>query len=314
MKVIVTGGAGFVGSHVVDLLIKNGYEVVVIDNLSHGKIDNINKKAKFYKMDIRDREIDNIFDSEKPDYVIHEAAQMNVSRSLEDPLGDAEINIMGSINLLESCKKHNVKKIVYPSSAAVFGEPKYLPIDEEHPLNMVSNYGISKHTVEHYLDVYNKLFNLKYVSLRCSNVYGPRQDTEGEGGVIATFCNNVLKDEDIFIFGDGNQVRDFIYVEDVAKATVLCMENDLTGIFNICSNLKITINDIVSIIERIADKKINPIYCSSRKGDIKESWMSNEKILSKSNWNPVVNIDNGIKKNLEYILINSNLIYKGEIK
>ncbi|MCY6353986.1 NAD-dependent epimerase/dehydratase family protein [Clostridium sp. ZS2-4] len=296
MKVLVTGGAGFIGSHIVDLLIEEGYEVVVLDNLSHGKVENINAKAVFYKVDIREKYIKDIFSKEKPDYVIHEAAQINVINSIKNPILDAEINILGAINILEACKESRVKKIVYPASAAIFGEPEYLPIDEKHPLNMLSPYGISKHTVEHYLEVYNKIYGIEYVSLRCSNVYGPRQDSSGEGGVISIFCNKMINGERPIIFGDGEQIRDFIYVTDVARATLMTMESNSNEIFNVCSSTKTTINNLVRFINKALNKDIKPIYKDERKGDIKFSFMSNRKINSILKWEQKISIEEGISK------------------
>lgn len=291
---IVTGGAGFIGSHIVDLLIEKGYEVVVIDNLSRGKLENINLKASFYDIDIRDELIENIFIKENPDYVIHEASQISVSNSIKDPILDAEINIVGTINILEACKKSKVKKIVYPASAAIFGEPEYLPIDEQHPLNMLSPYGASKHTVEHYLEVYNKLYGIDYISLRCSNVYGSRQDYNGEGGVVSIFWNRMIKGENPIVFGDGEQIRDFIYVKDVARATIIAMENSINGIFNVCSGTKTSINMLFNTINKIIDKKIKPIYAPYKTGDIKKSFMSYEKCRKYLYWEPEYTLETGI--------------------
>lgn len=294
MKVLVTGGAGFIGSHIVDLLIEKGYEVVVIDNLSHGKLENINLKASFYNVDIRDKLISHIFIKERPDYVIHEASQINVSNSIKDPISDAEINIIGAINILEACKENKVRKIIYPASAAIFGDPEYLPIDEQHPLNMLSPYGVSKHTVEHYLKVYNKLYGIDYVSIRCSNVYGPRQDASGEGGVVSIFCDRMIKGERPIIFGDGEQIRDFIYVKDVVKATLIAMESNKNGIFNVCSETKISINMLVSIINKLINKNLEPIYIQDKKGDIRNSHMTYGKFLKHLNWKPIYDLETGI--------------------
>ncbi|MCY6959578.1 NAD-dependent epimerase/dehydratase family protein [Clostridium brassicae] len=302
MKVLVTGGAGFVGSHIVDLLIQRGYEVVVVDNLYHGNLKNINSRAVFYKVDIRDKyKIKDIFDKEKPDYVIHEASQISVENSIENPILDAEINILGTINVLESCKGSKVKKIIYPASAAIFGEPEYLPIDEKHPLSMLSPYGVSKHTVEHYLDVYNKIYGINYVSLRCSNVYGPRQDSSGEGGVVSIFCNKMFNGERPIIFGDGEQIRDFIYVTDVARATLMAMSGNINGIFNVCSGTKTSINKLVKSINKILDQDIKAINKEERKGDIKFSFMSNVKINSILKWEQKIRLEDGLRNMLKYL-------------
>lgn len=300
MKVLVTGGAGFIGSNVVDLLIEKNYEVCVIDSLMHGEKSNINKKAVLYEMDIRDKKIKEIFEKEQPDYVIHNAAQINVANSVKDPIDDASINVIGTINVLEAAKKTNVKKIIYPASAAIFGEPAYLPIDEAHPLEMISGYGVTKHTVEHYLKVYKKLYNIGYVSLRYSNVYGPRQDSSGEGGVVAIFCEKLLKGERPYIYGDGEQIRDFIYVEDVAKANLLALESNMEGIFNICTNSKVTVNELLMTINKILGKDIKPIYTDAREGDIKNSYMTYKKVKENFGWEPKINLQEGLYKTINF--------------
>lgn len=300
MKVLITGGAGFIGSHIVDLLIEKKYKVSIIDNLIHGRKENINPKATFYEMDIRDEKILEIFQKEKPEIVIHNAAQISVPNSIIDPINDASINIMGSINVLEAARKFNVKKVLYPASAAIFGEPSYLPIDEEHPLEMLSGYGVTKHTVEHYLKVYKSLYNIDYVSLRCSNVYGPRQDYSGEGGVVAIFCEKLLKDERPFIYGDGFQIRDFVFVKDVARAYLMAIESNTHGIFNVCTNSKITVNELLSTINGILNKDITSIYTNPREGDIRESYMTYDKINRAIGWSPEKNIIDGLKETLNY--------------
>lgn len=226
--VLVTGGAGFIGSHIVDLLIKNNYGVVIVDDLSSGREENINQKAKFYKLNITDQKgLAEVFKKEKPDYVCHEAAQISVSFSVRDPLFDAQTNILGSLNLLKCCLlNHQVKGIVFASSGGtIYGEPEHFPITEDYPFSPQSPYGISKVTVEHYLDFYQKNYHLPYVALRYGNVYGPRQDPYGEAGVIAIFIEKMLKGEIPTINGDGEYIRDYIYVEDVAQANLLALKN-----------------------------------------------------------------------------------------
>lgn len=300
MKIMVTGGAGFIGSHIVDLLIKNNYDVCVIDNLSHGKVENINSKAKFYKCDILDSTVYKIFEIEKPEIIVHEAAQISNDYSISNPIEDAKINIIGTLNLLESAKNVKAKKFIYASSAAVFGEPSYLPIDENHSLNMISNYGVSKHTPEHYLNVYKKLYNIDYCVLRYSNVYGPRQLSLNGGGVISIFCNKLLKNQSPYIYGDGNQVRDFIYVKDVARANLFAIRNTCEGIFNVCSSQKISINELFKIITSILNKKLQPIYTKNKPGDLVMSYMTYQKIFKKMGWKPSYDIFEGIKETLEF--------------
>jgi len=229
-KVLVTGGAGFIGSHIVDLLIKNNYKVVIVDDLSSGREENVNQKARFYKLDITDQKgLAEVFKQEKPDYVCHEAAQISVSFSVRDPLFDAQTNILGSLNLLQCCLlNHQVKGIVFASSGGtIYGEPEHFPITEDYPSKPQSPYGISKVAVEHYLDFYQKNYHLPYVALRYGNVYGPRQDPYGEAGVIAIFIEKMLKGEIPTINGDGEYIRDYVYVEDVAQANLLALQNML---------------------------------------------------------------------------------------
>src|SRR6056297_2000515 len=227
-KVLVTGGAGFVGSHIVDLFINNHYDVIIIDDLSGGNKENINKNACFYQIDMNDIGIKSIISKEKPDYICHQAAQISVSYSVKNPKIDAQRNIMGLLNLLESSSSNNVKGIIFASSGGtVYGEPDCFPINEKAVFNPTSPYGIAKMSSEYYLRFYCKVYNLNYVSLRYGNVYGPRQDPYGEAGVIAIFIRKMLSGEVPTINGDGDYIRDYVYVEDVANACLLSMKNML---------------------------------------------------------------------------------------
>ncbi|WP_019907474.1 SDR family oxidoreductase [Thermoanaerobacter indiensis] len=300
MKVLVTGGTGFIGSHIVDLLIENGHGVVIVDNLSTGKEEFINKKAIFYKKDITDDDLYEIFKKEKPDYVIHQAAQIDVQKSIDNPLFDAKVNILGTVNLLEYCRKSGVKKIVYASSAAVYGNPECLPIDEGHKINPISYYGISKHTPEHYFEVYSQLYGLKYTILRYANVYGIRQDPKGEGGVISIFIDKMLKGERPIIFGDGNQTRDFVYVKDVAKANLLALEKGDNEVVNISTNKPTSINELVDLMNKIMNTSLMPIYAEPRKGDIMHSYLDNKKALDVLGWRPEYSLEDGLRETIEY--------------
>ncbi|MEG6569730.1 SDR family oxidoreductase [Thermoanaerobacterium thermosaccharolyticum] len=300
MNILVTGGAGFIGSNIVDLLIDNGYDVIVVDNMSTGKKENINKKARFYNIDITDNDLYKAFEDEKIDIVIHHAAQIDIQRSINDPVFDAKANIIGTINLLECCRKFDVKKIVYASSAAVYGDPEYLGVDEKHRVNPISYYGISKHTPEHYIKVYNELYGLKYTILRYANVYGIRQDPKGEGGVISIFIDKMLNGERPVIFGDGNQTRDFIYVKDVAKANLLALEKGDNEIINISTNKATTINELVNIMNKIMNASLKPIYAVPRKGDIVHSYLDNKKAKDVLGWKPDYELEDGLKETVEY--------------
>src|SRR4026209_345486 len=249
-KILVTGGAGFIGSHVVDLFVAQGYEVVIVDDLSTGRASNLNPAAKFYQVDIRSPQLREVFEAEKPDYVSHHAAQMDVRRSVAQPLFDADINILGSINVIETAKDFNVKRIIYISTGgAVYGEPERLPCDESHPINPICQYGASKHTVEHYLYMYHVNYGLKYTVLRYPNVFGPRQDPHGEAGVVAIFTGKMLAGEAVMINGDGDQTRDFVYVGDCAKANHLALTVDhQPGIYNLGWGRPTSINEICSVL------------------------------------------------------------------
>ena len=223
MKVLVTGGAGFIGSHIVDTLIESGYEVVVVDNLSSGKKEYLNDKAIFYDLDLHSKQIEDVFEKELPDFVIHEAAQVDVSISIHHPYFDAYSNILGTIHLLELSRKYHVKKVIYASSCAVYGETGDYSIQENSKIQPISFYGASKYTPELYIQLYQKLYGLPYTILRYANVYGPRQTPKGEGGVISIFVQKLLKNENLIIYGYGTQTRDFVYVKDVAHANLLVL-------------------------------------------------------------------------------------------
>lgn len=300
VKVLVTGGAGFIGSHIVDKLIEDEHKVVVIDNLSTGNIENVNKKAVFYNIDIRDKYTYKVFEAEKPQYVIHQAAQRSVQKSTKDSILDGDVNILGTINILENCKMFCVEKIIYASSAAVYGMPEYLPVDEKHKINPISHYGISKHTPEHYIKVYSQLHNIKYTILRYANVYGIRQESKGEGGVISIFLDKILKGEELTIFGDGEQTRDYVYVEDVAEANVKALKFAENEIVNISTNTKTTINQIFSIMKEISKTQCDSIYSNERKGDIRDSFLNNTKAKEVLNWRPTYKIKEGLLKTINY--------------
>ncbi len=301
MKILVTGGAGFVGSHIVDSLVSEGRDIIVLDDLSAGKREHVNKKAKFYKADLNDARLEKIFQKEKIDVVIHQAAQVNVRTSLSDPAFDAKVNISGSLNLLECCKGR-IEKFIYASSGgAVYGEPKYLPVDEEHPIKPLSPYGASKYIAEKYLQVYNEIYGLDYAVLRYGNVYGPRQSGEGEAGVVAIFINEMLRGERPTINGDGTQTRDFVYVSDVARANLLAVEKSKNEVYNIGTGKETSVNEIFGTIKKILKKDIKPRYAPPVKGEVRRIYLNVEKAERKLGWKPEVKLEEGIKKLLEYM-------------
>lgn len=300
MKVLVTGGAGFVASHIVDLLIEKGIKVVVVDNLSTGNVNNLNPSATFYNMDITDPGVEDIFLTEQPTHVIHHAAQIDVQKSLRDPVYDAKVNILGSIQLFQLCVKHRIEKVIYASSAAVYGTPEFLGINENHPINPMSFYGVSKHTPEFYLKVFNQLDGLQYTVLRYSNVYGYRQDAKGEGGVIAIFTDKILSNSSPYIFGDGEQTRDFVYVKDVARANFLALTNGDLETINISCNKHTSVNDLFYIINKIVGTTIKPIYAPARMGEIQHSYMDNKKAEEVLAWYPEYSLLDGLQEMIKY--------------
>lgn len=297
--ILITGGAGFIGSHIVDELINNSYKVIIADNLSTGRMENINGSAIFYNIDIKDKtKLESLFINNKIKYIIHLAAQASVGYSMKYPICDANENIISSLNLMELAKKYNIKKLIVSSTAAVYGEPKYLPIDENHDTNPSSYYGLSKLTMEKYIE----LSNIDYIIFRFSNVYGPRQIPQGEAGVVSIFMDSFIKNNEINIFGDGNQTRDFIYVKDIAKILFLSIKNEniTKEVINISSNVSISINELYEKLKYITKKDLKVNYLEKREGDIKHSVLNNLKLLNYINIK-LTDIDIGLEKTIEEI-------------
>jgi UDP-glucose 4-epimerase len=305
MKILVTGGAGFIGSHVVNAFIEDGHDVVIIDDLSTGRQSNLNPAAKFYQVDIRDPQVEEVFHDERPDVISHHAAQMDVRRSVADPLFDADVNILGSLKLIEYAKKYAIKKFIYISTGgAVYGEPEYLPCDENHPINPICQYGASKHTVEHYLYMYNVNYGLKYTVLRYPNVYGPRQDPHGEAGVVAIFCGKMLAGEQVTINGDGEQTRDYVYVGDCAKANVMVAdENKATGIYNLGSGKGTSVNEIFAGLRDVIGYKLAPLYGPAKVGETRFIYLSAEKAARELGWIQTISLEEGLRKTVEYFRV-----------
>jgi UDP-glucose 4-epimerase len=304
-KILVTGGAGFIGSHVVDLFVSQGYEVVIVDDLSTGRASNLNPSAKFYQVDIRSPELREVFQAEQPDFVSHHAAQMDVRRSVAQPLFDADINILGSINLLEIAKDSNVKRFIYISTGgAVYGEPERLPCDESHPINPICQYGASKHTVEHYLYMYYANYGLKYTVLRYPNVFGPRQDPHGEAGVVAIFTGRMLAGESVTIHGDGEQTRDFVYVGDCAQANLLALTVDHEpGIYNLGWGRPTSINEICSVLVGITDYSLPVQYGPAKVGETRHIYLDASKVKKDLGWAPTITLEEGLEKTVNYFRI-----------
>ena len=302
MKILVTGGAGFIGSHVVDTFIANGHEVVVVDDLSTGRRSNLNPAATFYQIDIRSDDLGEVFEKEKPQVVDHHAAQMDVRRSVVDPLFDADVNVLGSIKLIELSREHGVERFIYISTGgAVYGEPEYLPCDEAHPINPICPYGASKHTVEHYLYMYHELYGLDYVVLRYPNVYGPRQDPHGEAGVVAIFTGLMLKGDQVVINGDGDQERDFVFVGDCATANLLALTTQNSNtIFNLGEGKPTTVNDVYRELKNITDYPLSAVHGPAKVGETRRIYLEAKKAAQELDWQPSVGLGEGLTATVEY--------------
>ncbi len=302
MRILVTGGAGFIGSHVVDAYIAAGHDVVVVDNLHTGKKENVHPKARFYQVDIRDVDaLARVFEEEHPEVISHQAALANVRESMEKPAEYAEVNVIGSIHLLELARKFGTRKVIYASTGgAVYGEPVFLPATEEHPINPLDNYGASKHAVEHYLYLYRHNYGLDYTILRYPNVYGPRQDPLGEAGVIAIFTGRMLRGEVCIINGSGEQQRDFLYVGDVARANVFALERGSGGIYNLGWGKGIDINTVFRKLAEAADYHLDPVYGPPKLGEVFRIYLDASKAREELGWEPQVTFEEGLALTVAY--------------
>jgi UDP-glucose 4-epimerase len=299
MKILVTGGCGFIGSHIADAYVAKGHDVVVIDNLSTGVIENLNPRVTFYEKDITGN-IESIFEKEKFELVNHHAAQINVRTSVDDPLYDAQVNILGTLNLLSLASRYSVKRFIYASSGgAVYGEPQKYPINEEMPFGPLSPYGVSKVAAEKYTLTFANLYSLDYTILRYSNVYGPRQIIKSEAGVISIFIDCILKNEPCTVFGNGDQVRDYVYVGDVVAANVLAM-NCESNIFNIGTSVETSVNDLIATFSSILGKKVDHQHVEPRPGEVFRNVLDYNRALSQIHWQPRTKLKEGILKTFEH--------------
>ncbi|KEO81635.1 NAD-dependent epimerase/dehydratase family protein [Tumebacillus flagellatus] len=301
MKVLVTGGAGFVGSHIVDECLKSGHEVVVMDNLATGTANNLNPAAKFFSMDITDTRLIETLREEGIEAIIHQAAQSTVPPSIKDPKYDAEVNLLGTINLLQAVRELGLKKIVFAGSAASYGMPEYVPVDEQHPQRPLSFYGLSKKLIEEYFQMYRELFGISYVVFRYANIYGPRQGQSGEGSVISIFTERMLRGKTCTIEGDGGATRDYIYVGDVARANVLALESDINGVYNLSTEVEVSVNEIFQLLSEMIGYTQQPVHGPARVADIYRSVLSNSKILSSGlPWRPETTLAEGLQATIAW--------------
>lgn len=305
MKIIVTGGAGFIGSNVVDAYIDSGHSVYVIDNLSTGYKTNLNKRAKFYKIDIRSKKINSLFKEIKPDMVNHHAAQIDVRKSVADPLFDADTNVLGAINLLQLSVKHAVKKFIFASTGgAIYGEQEKFPADENHPTNPASAYGVSKLCAEHYIKYFYAQYKLPYTCLRYSNVYGPRQNPHGEAGVVAIFIQKLLEGKQPVINGDGLQTRDFVYVKDVVNANLKATDSQFIGILNIGTGNETDIRTIYKLIASSLKNDKEAIFGPEKPGEQRRSCISGHRAKKELGWEYLYDIQHGLTETVAYFRSN----------
>jgi UDP-glucose 4-epimerase len=304
VKILVTGGAGFIGSHIVDALVKGGHEVAVVDDLSMGKREQVHPSARFYRVDIRDRQaLEEVFRTERPEVVNHHAAQADLRRSMSEPSFDASVNIVGSLNLLEFSLTHKVRKFINISSGgAVYGEPQRLPVNERHPIHPASVYGVSKYAVEQYLRLFDG-FGLDYTILRYANVYGPRQNPAGEAGVVAIFSRQMLAGERPTIFGDGTKTRDYVYVDDIVGANLLAMAEKRASSgrsYNVGLGREVSDRQIFELVRKAVGATVEPILASKRPGEIDRICLDASLAKSELGWEPTIFLEEGISRTVAF--------------
>ena len=303
MKILVTGGAGFIGSHVVDAYIAAGHQVAVLDNFSTGQQGNVNPAAEVHHVDVREKsEVANAIASFRPDVVNHHAAQAEVPKSVADPAYDAHINILGGLNLLKASVDNSVTKFIFSSTGgALYGEPDVVPADEDHPIRPLSPYGTSKYAFEQYLGTYQRTFGLNYTVLRYANIYGPRQDFHAEEGrVVAIFASRMLVGKPVTIDGDGTQSRDMLHVGDIATANLAALEKGSGGTFHISSGIPVTVNDIFRKIALLTEYKLKPRFGPPRQGDVYRIALDNSRALEQLGWQPQITIEEGLRLTVDY--------------
>jgi len=302
MKIVVTGGAGFIGSHVADVYLGAGHQVLVLDNLSTGSRQRVPQGARLVEMDISDPGVVDLFLVERPDVINHHAANPSVSLSVRQPVFDAVQNVLGTINLLEAARRSRVSKFLYVSSGgAMYGEPEYLPLDEKHPSNPISPYALSKHTGERYVRLYGEEHGLPWTSLRYANVYGPRQDPHGEAGVVAIFCQSLSDGVAPEIHWDGEQTRDFVYVGDCARASLLALDRGNGQAYNVGTGVGTSINTLFHILLEVSGQSLEPRRTPRRPGDVRDSYLNCLKIETDLGWRAETTLAQGLEETWQYL-------------
>lgn len=301
MKILVTGGAGFIGSHVVDGYVADGHDVLVVDNLSTGKRENLNPKARLFHLDIRDPQLGDVIRAEKPDVVNHHAAQMDVRRSVADPIFDAEVNILGTLRVLQAARDAGVKRFLFVSSGgAAYGEQEIFPAPETHPTWPVSPYGVSKRAGELYAFFFMSEYKMPFTAFRYANVYGPRQDPHGEAGVVAIFSGRMLRGEPVTVNGEGTQTRDYVYVGDVARVSRLALQTDVTGPVNVGTGIETDVNTLAATIREVAGSSSEIGHGPAKPGEQRRSVVDIRRAAETLGWRPEVSLRDGLKHTVDW--------------
>lgn len=304
MRVLVTGGAGFIGSHLVDAFIANDHEAIIIDNLATGVRENVHPQARFYEADIRDAAaVQNLFTRERPEVLVHQAAQLDVRRSVADPAYDADVNIVGTLRLLEAGLQNGLKKVIFASSGgAIYGDTETIPTPEAHPAAPISPYGVAKLSIEHYLHYYQAVRGLPYLALRYANVYGPRQNPHGEAGVIAIFSERLLLGQPATIFGDGFNTRDYVYVGDVVDANLRALASDRVGAYNVGTGIETDVNAVYRRINELTEVGAEERHGEAKAGEQRRSCLDVRLAQRELGWQPQVGFDEGLRRTVEFFI------------
>jgi UDP-glucose 4-epimerase len=301
MNILITGGAGFIGSSIANAYRDAGHDIVIVDNLSSGVLENVPKGAAFYQVDIRDEGLADIVREHNIEVINHHAAQIDVRRSVEDPRYDLSVNVLGSLNVIEAGLKHEVRRVIFASSGgAGYGEQEYFPADEAHPIAPCSPYGITKVTVERYLHYFHLVRDLSYTVLRYTNVYGPRQNPHGEAGVVAIFCDKLLSGDAPVINGEGLQTRDYVYVDDVVRANVMALSMEGTDTFNVSTNRETTVNEIFQVLNESLGSPVAEKHGPAKHGEQMRSVCTYEKLQNRFGWEPETSIDHGLRNTMRW--------------
>ncbi len=301
MKILVTGGAGFIGSHVTDAFVQAGHDVHVLDDLSSGRRENVNSRATLHVLDVRDEQLADLFARERFEVLVHHAAQMDVRRSVADPRFDASVNVDGFLNLMEAGRQHGLQRVIFASTGgAIYGEPDYVPQDEKHALQPLSPYGITKLVTEKYLYFYEQTYAIPYVVLRYGNIYGPRQNPHGEAGVVAIFSERMLKGEQAVVNGDGLQTRDYVFVGDVVRANLAALAHTGSGIFNVGTGVETDVVTLFRTIREHTGSDIEETHVPAKAGEQRRSVLSYEKTRQTLGWQPEVDVREGLRRTVAW--------------